>query len=62
MILKDMGKRMAGSELFGQSFESGIYQDMLYTEVAKSVGSHGPSLGIAEAIYRDIMLKEAESL
>ena len=62
MLLRNMGTRMAGEGVFGQSFESSFYQDLFFSEIGRSLGSQGRVLGIADTLYRDIMSKEPGSI
>ncbi len=61
LLLRDMGKSFAGSTLFSQTYESSVYRDMFLTEVGRSIGERPPGLGIADAVYRDTILKESEA-
>jgi hypothetical protein len=57
MLLRDFGKRIGQGGVFGQSFQSSFYQDLFFTEIARSMSDSGSSMGIADAIYKDIILK-----
>jgi len=62
VLLKSMGESFSGSDLFSQTYESSVYHDMFFTELADSVGSNGPGLGIAQALFDDIILKATGGL
>jgi hypothetical protein len=62
MLLRNMGQKFTDQGVFGSSFESGYYQDMFFTEVAKNLADTGRTLGISEAVYRDIIMKEPEKI
>jgi hypothetical protein len=57
ILLKNLGKDFGGSELFNKTSESGYYQEMFFYELADSIGSNPPGIGIADKLYDDIMLK-----
>jgi hypothetical protein len=57
ILLKNLGKDFGGSELFNQTSETGYYQEMFFTQLADSIGSHPPGIGIADKLYDDIILK-----
>lgn len=61
LLLHNLGTQMTSGDLFSGSFQSSIYRDMFYRELAKSIGENGSGLGIAEVIYRDIILKASDS-
>lgn len=57
LLLRNLSRGFGGSTLFSRSWESSVYKDMFFFEIAKAVGSRPPGLGISEAIRSDIMLK-----
>lgn len=57
VLLSNMTKSLGGGGVFGDSFQSKIYQDMFYEELGKNIGDNGPGLGIAQVLYDDIMFK-----
>jgi len=61
ILLRTMGRAFSEKGFFGESFESKIYRDMFFSELAGAAAKSGRGLGIAELIYKDINLK-AESL
>jgi len=61
ILLRTMGRALSEEGFFGESFESKIYRDMFFAEIAATAAKSGRGLGIAELIYKDINLK-AESL
>lgn len=60
VMLKNMGKNFAGSNMFDESYQSSFYKTMFFQELAKAIAENGSGLGIADVIYRDIMLKASE--
>ena len=46
--MQDMGKNLTSGGVFGDSFESGFYQqELFFSEIAKSIGEQGKRIGIA---------------
>jgi len=62
LLLRSLGKSLPGGDLFSQTWESGVYRDMFFMELAQSIGSQPPGLGIADMLYEDIMLKAGGSV
>jgi hypothetical protein len=62
LLLRSLGKSLPGGDLFSQTWESGVYRDMFFMELAQSIGSQPPGLGIADMLYQDIMLKAGGSV
>lgn len=57
ILLKNLGKDFGGSGLFNQTAESSFYQDMFFFQLAETIGTTPPGIGIADSLYDDIMLK-----
>ena len=57
ILMKSMAERFAPNDAFGNSFESDFYKDMFFTEISRTLAEQGRALGIADTIYKDIMLK-----
>lgn len=62
ILMKSMSERFAPNDAFGNSFESSFYKDMFFTEISRTLAEQGRGLGIAEAIYKDIMLKTPDEI
>jgi len=57
LLLKSMGESFAGDSVFSSTYESSVYKDMFFFELANSIGTDGPGLGIAQTLYDDIIMK-----
>ena len=62
LLLKDLGKDFAGGSLFSQTYESSVYKDMFFQELAQSIGNTPPGIGIADRLYNDIILNSGDSI
>jgi hypothetical protein len=62
ILLKNLGKNSFGDTIFSRGWESSMYQDMFFEEMAKSIGGTPPGLGIANVLYNDIIMKAGGSL
>jgi len=62
ILLKNLGEASFGDTVFSKGWESSMYQDMFFEEMAKSIGSSPPGLGIADVLYNDIIMKAGGSL
>jgi len=62
VLLRGMSTKLSEEGIFGASFESSIYQDMFYSELSKSVAEKGRSLGIADMIFNDIIMKSPKAV
>lgn len=57
ILLKNIGRDFGGSELFKETSESSFYNEMFFYELAKSIGTNPPGIGIADRLYDDIIMK-----
>ena len=62
VLLKSMNSDFAGDTIFSKTYESSMYNEMFYYELANSIGKEGPGLGIAQTIYDDIILKTSGTI
>jgi len=62
ILLKNLGEQSFGDTIFSKSWESSVYKDMFFTEMAKSIGGTSPGLGIADVLYNDIIMKAGGQL
>lgn len=62
ILLKNIGRDFGGSELFKETSESSFYNEMFFYELAKSIGTNPPGIGIADRLYDDIIMKADAAL
>ncbi|MCK4720174.1 hypothetical protein KAU08_05925 [bacterium] len=56
ILLKNIGGDFGGSELFKETGESSFYNEMFFYELAQSIGTNPPGIGIADRLYNDIIM------
>ncbi len=62
ILLRNLSDTIPGGGLFSKSWESSIYQDLFFQEIANSIGSQPPGLGIADMVYDDIISRASGTL
>ena len=61
MLFREMHAATLKGGLFGDNLASEIYQDMFFDEAASRSSKQKPGLGLADAVYRDILKLEGIS-
>ncbi len=62
ILLKNTGSDFGGSELFKETSESSFYNEMFFYELAQSIGTNPPGIGIADRLYDDIIMNADSEL